>query len=518
MIQYDGKYMHHAIAIPEGEGRYILNRLTGEIKTIKGPQMYLPDPRTEVVVKRKLTTKECQLLYPGNTEVLEYNHSLNEKVTEKLARKGGTNAVTDAINGAYSTSNQLDTLAIFEANANISRGVSYTKPRTITLDTKYDGVVAVNVWTGYAINVVSKTGDREVIVGPMTRLLDYDETLESMELSTGNPKTTDRLLNTAYLRVENNKVSDIIGGQTKDFVDVNVKVSYCVNFLEEYKNKWFSVDNYVKFLTDRMRSMVKKEIKKYTIQEFYANSTDIVRNLVLDINRNTEDNGADEKKYTGRVFIENGMNVVDVEVLAVHVDRKIANLIEAHQTEMIEKTLELTDAEARMKVITALADVDRKKSELENANALYELSLNQKLAQERFAREEEMREKQRVAKEAEKRAEADMQKILDAIQAAELARKKATVDAEIARQKELAEIEKAKQTAYAQTIEKIMSSVTPDLIAALSTKANAELFSEAAKNIGPYAIAGNESISDTVNKLMRGTPIEGILEKFKVAE
>ena len=40
MIQYDGKYMHHAIAIPRGEGRYILNRLTGEIKTVKGPKMY----------------------------------------------------------------------------------------------------------------------------------------------------------------------------------------------------------------------------------------------------------------------------------------------------------------------------------------------------------------------------------------------------------------------------------------------------------------------------------------------
>ena len=39
MIQYDGKYMHHAIAIPEGEGRYILNRLTGEITTVRGPQM-----------------------------------------------------------------------------------------------------------------------------------------------------------------------------------------------------------------------------------------------------------------------------------------------------------------------------------------------------------------------------------------------------------------------------------------------------------------------------------------------
>ena len=60
MIQYDGKYMHHAIAIPMGEGRYILNRLAGEVKTVVGPAMYLPDPRFEVVVKRILTAKECE--------------------------------------------------------------------------------------------------------------------------------------------------------------------------------------------------------------------------------------------------------------------------------------------------------------------------------------------------------------------------------------------------------------------------------------------------------------------------
>ena len=61
LIQYDGKYCHHAIAIPEGEGRYVLNRLTGDIKTVTGPAMYLPDPRTEVVVKRKLSKRECEL-------------------------------------------------------------------------------------------------------------------------------------------------------------------------------------------------------------------------------------------------------------------------------------------------------------------------------------------------------------------------------------------------------------------------------------------------------------------------
>ena len=510
MIQYDGKYMHHAIAIPEGEGRYILNRLTGEIKTIKGPQMYLPDPRTEVVVKRKLTRKECELIYPGNMEVIAYNGELTEQATERAARKGLLNSSTDAINNAYCTANQESALAIFEANANISRGVSYTKPRTITLDTKYDGVVAVNVWTGYAVNVVSKRGKREVIVGPQTRLLDYDETLEAMSLSTGKPKTADNLLSTAYLRVENNKISDVINIQTKDYVDVQIKVSYCVDFLEEYKDKWFSVDNYIKYLCDRMRSMLKREGKKYDIQEFYANSTDIVRNLVLNIDPDAE---KEEGHKDGRLFKENGMFLKDVEVLSVGVERDIAMILESHQTEMVEKALELSDAEAKMKVVTALAEVEKKEAELKSANELYKEELAYKARLDRLSKDEALRTKEYAAKQAEKQAESDLQKVLDAIQTAQLAREKAESDAYIARKKEEAAIKKEEQEAYAATVKSIMESIQPDLVASLSAKSNADLFIEAAKNIGPYAIAGNESISDTINKLMRGTPIEGILDK-----
>ena len=510
MIQYDGKYMHHAIAIPEGEGRYILNRLTGEIKTVCGPQMYLPDPRHEVVVKRKLSDKECELIYPGNTEVLAYNNGLTEQAAERAARKGMANTITDAINNAYSTANQESALAIFEANANISRGVSYTKPRTITLDTKYDGVVSINVWTGYAVNVVAKDGTREVIVGPQTRLLDYDETVEAMTLSTGKPKTTDHLITTAYLRVENNKVSDIVNIQTKDYVDVQIKVSYCIDFLEKYKDKWFSVDNYIKYLCDRMRSMLKREAKKYTIQEFYANSTDIVRNLVLNIDTK-KDKSAEHKE--GRLFTENGMFLKDVEVLSVGVERHIATILEEHQTEMVEKALELTDAEAKMKVVVALAEVEKKEAELQAMNKLYKEELAYKAKVDQLVKEEEILARRRAAKQAEKQAESDLQKVLDAIQTAQLAREKAEADAYIARKKEEAAIKEAEQKAYADTVKSIMESIQPDLVASLSAKSNADLFIEAAKNIGPYAIAGNESISDTINKLMRGTPIEGILDK-----
>ena len=519
MIQYDGKYMHHAIAIPEGEGRYILNRLTGEIKTVAGPQMYLPDPRTEVVVKRKLTSKECQLIYPGNLEVLEYNNGLSEKAIEKLARKGGTQAVTDAINNVYMTSNQEATLAIFETGSNISRGVSYTKPRTITLDTKYDGVVGVNVWTGYAVNIVSKTGKREILVGPAARLLDYDETLEAVELSTGCPKTTDNLVKTAYLRVENNKVSDVIDAQTKDFVEVRVKVSYCVNFLPEFKDKWFSVENYVKYLCDRQRSLIKREIKKYNIEEFYANAADIVRNVAINHNPNAEAaEKSDSSIPAGRFFKENGMLVHDAEILNVGVERKVAITLEAHQEQMIAKCLELSDAEKRAEVQQKLAEYEKKEIELNHANKVHKFNLENQYQMEKMAADAKRDAELRAQKEAATQAEADLQKVIDSIQVAKLERAKKEDEAKIETEKKLAEIEKSRQEAYAATVKTIMESISEDLVAALTANANADMLETVTEAMAPYAIANGESVADVTNKLLRGTTLEGVIDKVAEAK
>lgn len=518
MIQYDGKYMHHAIAIPEGEGRYILDRLSGEIKTVVGPQMYLPDPRTEVVVKRRLTEKECNLIYPGNQEVLKYNMELTEKAIEKLARRGGTNSVNDAINNAYSTSNQEATLAIFETGSNISRGVSYTKPRTITLDTKYDGVVGVNVWTGYAVNIVSKTGEREILVGPAARLLNYDETLEPVKLSSGCPKTTDRTISTAYLRVENNKVSDIVEAQTKDFVNVNVKVSYCVNFLPEFKDKWFSVDNYVKYLCDRQRSLIKREIKKYNIEQFYANATDIVRNIAINYNPNAEASDKEVQYPAGRLFKENGMLVHDTEVLAVGVERKVAMTLEAHQEEMIAKCLELSDATKRAEVQEKLAEFEKKEIELKHANKLHRLNLEREYELEQLDKKAKYDAEMRVQREAEEQARADMQKIVDVIEAAKLERAKKADEAKIETEKQLAAIEKSRQEAYAATVKTIVESISEDLIAALTSKSNAAMLETVTEAMAPYAIANGESVADVTNKLLRGTGLDEIVNCLKDAK
>ena len=493
LIQYDGKYMHHAIAIPEGEGRYVLNRLTGEIKTVTGPAMYLPDPRTEVVVKRKLSKRECELFYPGNREVLEYNQGLSEIATEKLARSGKANAITDAINCAYSTANATDSLAIFEATANISRGVSYTKPRTITLDTKYDGVVSIDVWTGYAVCVVSKSGKREVVVGPATRLLNYDETLQPISTSEGD---------TVFLKLNNNKITDVINAQTSDYVDVQVKLTYNVDFNGD-KSKWFEVDNYTRFVTDYMRNAIKIAIKDYDIQNFYADSTAIIRTEVLD-----EETGV-------HTFKNNGAVITDVEVVSVSVERSVAELLEQHQEEILSKSLELADADAKMQVVTALAEVEKKEADLAAANKLYKLELDQKFKEEQLSKEEAIKAKLRAAAEAENKAKADMQEVLAAINDATIAREKAQRDAEIEYQESLAKIEEDKQKAYAATVVEMLGAIQPGLIEAINGQTNAELANGIASSVAPYAIGNGKDVSEIVSQMLRGTTVEDVLEKFK---
>lgn len=523
IINYDEKILHHAIAIPDGEGIYVMNRMNGEIKTVRGPAMYLPDPRMEVVVKRKLSQRECNLWYPGNQTALAYNAGLTEKSLEKAIAKSvkaATANLDSSTATAYSVTNsvsninrEFQTLAYLESNAGISRGTSYTKPRTITLDNKYDGVVSLDVWTGYAVNVVSKNGTRKVVRGPQTILLDYDQTLEELQLSTGNPKTTDKVEHTVFLRYENNKVSDIISVETKDFVECSVKVSYCVDFDPAYMDSWFSVDNYVKYLCDRIRSLLKREVKKHTIEDFYQNYSDIVRNIAIGYSEDTTSEKA-SNKHEGRFFRENGMFVKDCEVLSLTVENEIAEILERHQRDMVEKSLELSDAEARVKVAEALFDAEKKENELASTKLINRMNLQGEEARRKLEIQAEVNRKQEAEKQAAKQAEKDMQVLIDAIHEAEMARKQKETDANIAEKKALADIEKAKQEAYAKTVADVMKSIQPDLVAAIQAQSDSKVFNSIATGIAPYAIGNGESAAEFVDRLLRGTTLEGIVNKF----
>lgn len=521
IINYDNKVMHHAIAIPEGEGRYIMDRLTGEIKTIKGPAMYLPDPRTEVVVKRKLTPNQCHLWYPGNGDVLAYNEGLTEKSVEKSLRANSKSVSADSFWTTMATANcsylneAVTTLSDIEASASVSRGTSYTKPRTITLDNKFEGVVSVDVWTGYAVDVISKSGERKVICGPQTILLDYDQTLEALELSTGRPKSTNRTIKTVYLRHENNKVTDLIEVETKDFVKATVKISYCVNFDKKLQDKWFNIDNYVKYLCDRERSLIKKYVKNYTIEEFYQNYSSIVHDIAVD-NINKGENCEDTGRPWGRYFEENGMYVYDAEVLSLDVQSDIEELLTEHQYEMVKKNLELADAEKNVQIAEALIEAEKKEQELRYDKTVNKLELKKLENEKQIALQAELNRAQEAERIAAKQAEANLQKLIDIVNDAELARKQKAEDQRLKNAEAAAALEKSKQDAYAETVAKIMGSIAPGLIEAMTTKSNEDMLAAVTEAMAPYAIAKGESIAQTVNTLLRGTSLEGIIEDVNI--
>lgn len=513
IITYDGKMMHHAIAIPEGEGRYIMDRLSGDIKTVKGPQMYLPDPRFEVVVKRKLSRRQCELMYPGNKEALAYNEQLSEKAVERAVKNATSNFMD---NFAFSISNSTaDTLANLEAKANISRGTSYTKPRTITLDNKFDGVVTTDVWTGYAVNVISKDGTRKVVCGPQTVMLDYDQTLEELQLSTGRPKTTDNMIHTCFLRHENNKVSDLINVETKDFVRCTVKVSYCVDFDKNYQDKWFNIDNYIKFMCDRERSLMKRAAKNYTIEEFHQNYVDIIRDVAIDKQNSSKEIPEGKKKHPGRFFPENGMFVNDCEVLSISVENEVAEMLVDHQREMVRKALQLSAADKRVQVAEQLALAEKKENELENQKLINKMNLQREEALRRLEIQTEVNRKKEAEEAAVKQAEKDIQVVYDAIADAQRERRAKDDNQELAKKEAIVELEKVKQKAYADTVAQIMASIGPDLTAALTAKANTDMVAALEHAVAPYAISSrDESVADVVARLTKGLPIDEAINKL----
>jgi hypothetical protein len=79
----------------------------------------------------------------------------------------------------------------------------------------------------------------------------------------------------------------------------------------------------------------------------------------------------------------------------------------------------------------------------------------------------------------------------------------------------MASIEKAKSEAYAETVAKIMGSITPELVASLEARANADVVSAIERAVAPYAIAGGEeTVTDVAQRLIKGTAFEDVFKQF----
>ncbi len=504
VIRYGEQEIHYSVAIPEGEGRYVLNRITGQIRLEKGPSVFLPDPRKEVIIRRVLEPYQVELWFPGNIEALEYNKRLKERLSDRREQ----NFVLDTDLEVPSSPARLKGKKKRSHRAGtdqVQRQTRFTPPRTITLDTKYDGAVTISVWTGYAILVVSKTGERKVVSGPQTYLLGYDETLEYMMLSTGTPKTDNNPLRSVYLRILHNKVSDEVLVETKDLCNIRIKLSYRVNFTGD-SSQWFNVENYVKFLTEHMRSMLRNAVKQYGVQEFYSNSINILRATILG-------KPDEEGNRTGRLFPENGMHVYDVEVLDVTLgDDTIEELLIEAQHSVVNQTLELEAEQRRYELVKKKESIRQQIRELEITTKIVELELE--LARQTKQHEFKMFSLQNAAQEQQRSLNDRMaeQDKLKALNDSKLDRKKQDEELRLELERAQAEIRNNELEAEVSAMARRAEAISPDLIAALQSFGDQAMVEKVAESMAPLAILGGESVSDIISRLLKGTVLEKALQ------
>jgi major vault protein len=507
VISYGDQMIHFAVAVPKGEGRYVLNRNMGEVSLKKGPVMLLPDPRHEVVVRRVLDNSQVGLWYPGNQRAMEFNQALRAKLQESGEPTTYALAAEPSMVHAGFGAAERSTMEALAAGT-IKRRTTFTPPRTLTLDTKFEGVPAINVWPGFAVLVVDKSGNRRVVEGPAAILLEYDEALMPMELSTGTPKSDAKTIKTVYLQIHNNRVSDKVENvETKDLVRVNLTVAYRVNFEGDNPLKWFDVDNYVRFLTEHLRSLLRNAVKQHGIEEFYKDPITIIRDAIL--------GKSTESGRPGRVFPENGMRVYEVDILGVFIeDANIASLLEEAQSDALQNTLAVAAKERELDNATRVEDIDRQiaseraktrstKLDLEIADIKKQLEKELATLQSQFEQE-----KARLA------ADQEQQRTLDTITAAELARKKAEEEQRLALAKQ--EIDQALEKLRAETDEvvKRAGAVDDKLIAALEAFGNKDLVEKVAGAMAPLAILRNSGVLEVLGGLLKGTGLEETLSRM----
>lgn len=536
IIKYGEQDVHYGIAIPAGEARYVLNRLTGEASLVSGPKIFLPDPRTQVILQRALPLNLCSLIYPGNAEALEINAA--RLGVEDVDYMGTAGANAAFLNSNYQRSATEDeaygavaAVATPEGGRRgfmikgsskalpgdaFDRKAKFTAPRSVILNTKYDGAVTVKLWTGFAMLLV-RGNERRVIQGPGQFMLEYDESPQVITLSTGKPKTMDKPFQTVYLQTTANMVSDIIEVETKDFCRLNVKVSYRVNF-EGDPNQWFNVDNYVKFLCDHMRSKVRNAVQKLGVEEFYGNHTEILRDIILG-----KSTGKGEPR-TGCKFEENGMRIYDVEVLGAQMQNAdVEKLLVAAQRDVIQNTLVLAGERRKLAYIQENEDIKRQVAETnaetqrrsmelqaEQAKRKLELDLtiiasNAKAEAERITKEREAADARAANALAAEKAQAEQTAVQLEVQKASDAQR-----LEQARANQAIELEKL--NAQVEGLVKKAAAVSPDLIAALNAFGEKAMIEKVSEAMAPLSILGGGSVVDVLKKLLEGTTLAKQLE------
>lgn len=503
-----GQYVRNAVTLLDGQ-YCVLRGPRGRRRYERGPAVVFPEATEEFVLKnatrvfaawplrrdrglhvRVLQGFEAQAAdqvppgrYEAGQELFVHAREGYFFPTEALEVLGEVAAVQLANKeGVYLRDLQTGAVRLVEGPAALIPDPTQVEriARAVDADTakrwglpKLDGTraPAIVVPPGEAV-LVTGTQTREVVRGPAVRLLAFDESLETLTLSTGTPKRDEVLLSTCFLRVEGNKVSDQVRVRTADHVELEVRLSYRVSFVHKDgvdAARWFSVPNYVGLLCDHLGSIVRAAVRQQPIERFHAASAEVIRGAVLG-----EKKG---ERRAGREFEENGMTVYDVEVLDVRIlDGDVEALLTDAQRTAITSEVARKREQLRLQTEQTKEAVARAIWAAQRETLGVETELEQARRALQLAKVEAKGEATRLEALAGARAEAEALELTSTAEAQAKARRAA--------------VEKQRLDARTAAFKEQMAALHPELVSTLKTLGHQQFAASLTENLSPVPPGG----------------------------
>lgn len=463
------KVLIEAIGIDQKSGIYVRDLDTGEARLVRGKQSYLVNPAKEVHINRIVSD-------------VDWNHWI----------------------------------AFFRSHKRVSSNV-------VT-----PWALSIRIPHNTAVLATSAEGQR-VIEGPCVELLEYEEKLAYLNLSTGTPKSDRNTFKTCFLQVTGNRVSDVVRVETSDFVEIDVQVTYRVAFDRDCRDKWFNHENYVQLLVEHTRSLIRNHCRTTPLANLWLNLSSIVRDLILG------DKDPETGDRTGRFFDENGMRIVEVEVLSSSIlDESIASQFTAAQKNIVSLQIGNREAEAKLDATKFRARIADEEREVQRQKAQKQAALDDLLMElEHTAvmsriNSSHARETNKLVTDSE-RAMVSVLERLKRQEEEDVAHRKSMIEnaqaeANAARQKNQAQLEYREADAE---LEKLLikarsdatvaenQSIQERLVEALTALGDKQLLSTAAENMNLVSLFRGKDVSSILSDVLGKTKLAGTIEEMK---
>ena len=292
-----------AIGVDQKSGVYVRNIETGNVALVKGEKKVLLDPRKSAHEHRRIPSEMWNLLI------------------------------------AHREPHKMSSSSIIET----------------------PWALSVQIPNNEAILITNKDG-RRVVMGPKTELFEFEEAGEILTLSTGRRKSDANRLETCFLRVEGNRVTDTIDLITSDKIKITVEVQYGVRFVSKElrdSEKWFNNPDYIQLLVTRTRSLLRANAQLKSLMDLDKDMAGFIRDITLGVK-------TEGKHRDGLLFEENSMLVEEVDVLGYSIgDENVAySLRETNRiiaTRLIEdatKQAEIESDQLRETIAVKKADLE----------------------------------------------------------------------------------------------------------------------------------------------------------------